>query len=61
NVDLFGVITPVPEVSGTTWIALSLFGFYYWNVKKRRHEKVSIQCLSQDFIRNKKLKKSTLT
>ena len=61
NVDLFGVITPVPEVSGTTWIALSLFGFYYWNVKKRRHEKVSIQCLSQDFIKNKKLKKSTLT
>ena len=34
NLDLFGVITPVPEVSGTTWIALSLFGFYCWNLKK---------------------------
>jgi hypothetical protein len=35
NVDLFGTITPVPEVSGNVWIALGLTGFFFWNVKRR--------------------------
>ena len=56
NVDLFGVITPVPEVSGSTWIALSLFGFYYWNAKKRRDEKDPSHRLSRDGVSNEEVK-----
>ena len=42
NVELFGTITPVPEVSGTIWIACGLAGFFYWNIKKRSMK--TVQC-----------------
>lgn len=35
NVELFGTITPVPEISGSIWIALGLVGFFFWRGKKR--------------------------
>jgi hypothetical protein len=35
NVDLFGTITPVPEISGTFWISLSLAVVFFWNSRKR--------------------------
>jgi hypothetical protein len=34
NVELFGAVTPVPEISGTVWVALGLAGLFCWKVKK---------------------------
>ncbi len=35
NVDLFGTITPVPEISGTFWMALGLVGLFFWKARNR--------------------------
>ena len=35
NVELFGTITPVPEISGTVWVSLGLGGFCMWRCRNR--------------------------